>query len=97
MVTKKTAPKTVKKVAPKKVISKSTAAKKPVSKKTAAKKAPAMQSFRVYKNVQPFNSFRVTRQTVYWIILLACIVVTQVYLLKIQMDIADLTDIILTQ
>lgn len=97
MVTKKTAPKTVKKVAPKKVISKSTTAKKPVSKKTAAKKAPAMQSFRVYKNAQPFNSFRVTRQTIYWIILLACIVVTQVYLLKIQMDIADLTDIILTQ
>ena len=92
MVTKKTAPKTVKKVAPKKVVSKSTTAKK-----STAKKAKPMQSFRVYKNTQPFTTFRVTRQTVYWVILLACIVVTQVWLLKIQMDIADLTDIILAQ
>ena len=87
MVTKKTVKKTVKKVAPK-----STA-----TKKTAAKKSAPMRSFRVYKDAQPFTTFRITRQTVYWAILLIFIILTQVWLLKIQMDITDLTDIILAE
>lgn len=92
MATKKTTKKTVaKKPAVKKAV-----AKAPVKRSAArTKKTAAMQSFKVYKNPPAFSSFRVTRQTVYWTLLLLVIVITQLYILKIQLDIADLTNAIL--
>lgn len=86
MVAKKTTTKTVAKKTVKKPI------KKVVSKKRApSKKAATMQSFRVYKDTEPFTRVGFSRQTVYWTILLAFIIVTQLWILKIQLDIANLT------
>jgi hypothetical protein len=82
------------------MVAKKTATKKPsktiktvkkVTKRTATKKQAPMKSFRIYKDDQPFTKPRVSRQTVYWIILLVFIVITQLWILKIQMDIANLT------
>ena len=98
MVAKKTP---AKKPATKKPTAKKTTAKAAVSKvaprKKATKKSAAMKSFRVYKNDESFATFRVTRQTFYWAVLLLFIIVSQLWILKIQMDIAALTDIILAQ
>ena len=84
--------------------------KKPATKRTVAKKAPAkkrtvrkstkartqkMESFKLYKEtLAEFKSFRVTRQTIYWTILLSFIMVTQLWILKIQLDIAEITNAI---
>lgn len=100
MVAKKTIVK--KPVAKKSVAKKSTAknsvAKKPIARKrSVSKKAAEMQSFRLYRDEVPFTTVRVTRQTIYWIILLAFIILTQLWILKIQIDIAVLTDVVLSQ
>ncbi|HEY8992604.1 MAG TPA: hypothetical protein VIM37_02010 [Candidatus Microsaccharimonas sp.] len=83
------------------MVAKKTVTKKPVKKvarkhATASKSAP-MKSFKIYKDVKPFTTVRVTRQTLYWIILLAFIAVTQLWILKIQMDIANVTTLLLNQ
>ena len=51
-----------------------------------------MQSFHLHEDVKPFTTFRITRQTVYWTILLLFIAVTQLLILKTQLDIANLTE-----
>ncbi|HJM04111.1 MAG TPA: hypothetical protein QF549_00545 [Candidatus Saccharimonadaceae bacterium] len=71
--------------------------KKPSARKSTAKKVEEMRSFRLYKNQTDFVSFRITRQTVYWSILLAVIVFTQLWILNIQMEIADLTNALLAE
>lgn len=85
------------------MVAKKTAAKKPIKKSvkkvvskkhSASKKTPQMKSFRVYKDTKPFTRVGLSRQTLYWIILLAFIVITQLWILKIQMDIANLTALI---
>ena len=61
-------------------------------KKSAVTKAPeAMKSFKVYTSPTPFKTFKPTRQTIYWIIILALITVAQLIILKIQLDIFELT------
>lgn len=85
----------------KKTVAKKSVAKKPVKKVTkkrvASKKTAAMRSFRVYKDDRPFVRAAVTRQTVYWVILLVVIIVIQLWILKIQIDISNLTALISTQ
>ena len=90
-------------MAAKKIVKK-TIAKKPIKKtvfkkvfKRVSKKPVAMRSFHVSPDVKPFTAFKITRQTFYWSILLAFIIVTQLWLLKIQMDISDLTNAILSR
>ena len=83
-----------KKSAAKKPVTKKPVAKKTVKKvvhKRAASKIAPMKSFRVYGDVKPFMTFKVTKQTVYWAILLVFVIVTQLMILKIQLDIAVLT------
>lgn len=84
---------TVKKTLAKKPAVKATTAKKPAVKKAAAKKPVQMQSFRVYDEKIPFKSFRITRQTVYWIILLCVIIFVQLWILKLQYEVVNLLDI----
>ena len=81
-------------------------AKKPVkrtTKKTVAAKSSRksakneMQSFRVAKYQGPFLSLQITKQTLYWVLLMLVIIVSQLWILKLQMDIATLTDVLLTQ
>jgi hypothetical protein len=81
---------------------KTTAKKRPATtspkkKTTRSKKVAPMQSFRIYKDAPTFTTFRVTRQTLYWTILLLFIIITQLWILKVQLDIAALTDTILAQ
>lgn len=86
MVAKKTA----KKTAPK---------RKPVAKKSASKKVtqPEMQSFKLYKSDANFTEFRFTKQTLYWTILLGFIAFTQLWILKVQLEIAEITNSIIMQ
>lgn len=83
MVAKKSVKKTIKKA--------------PTHKRTTAKKTSEMKSFRLYKDTEEFTTFRVTRQTVYWSILLLVVIITQLWILKIQMEIAELTNTLLMQ
>lgn len=54
------------------------------------KKAPEMKSFRVAKESTPFLTFRLTKQTIYWLILSAVVVAFTLWLLKLQSDIQDI-------
>lgn len=65
--------------------------KKAVSKKRVVKKVVPMRSFRVYKETRPFTELHLSRQTLYWTIFLAAIIATQLWIVKIQMDIITLT------
>lgn len=74
-----------------------TAAKKVTSKHVASKKPVPMKSFHMYKEEKPFVRVQLSRQTLYWTILLAFIIVTQLWILKIQLDIANLTAVLVNQ
>lgn len=84
-------------------------AKKPTKKATPARKAPVkksapkkakveeMKSFKLYKNEQNFTEFKFTKQTLYWTILLGFIAFTQLWILKVQLEIAEITNSIIMQ
>lgn len=74
---------------------KSTTKAKTTSRSTKASKAPELQSFRVSPSTQPFFTFKITKQTVYWIFLLLVIVGLQLWIIKLQLDIATLSDTLL--
>ena len=91
-VTKKTTAKAAVKAPVKKVkkpVSK-VASKKRVSKKSSSKSD--IKSFHVATNTPPFRTFRVTRQTLYWVVLVAFIVFAQLWIIKLQVDIGSLLD-----
>jgi len=101
MVTKKTAvkkpiKKTGKKLA-KQVTRKTPVAKKTVRKSTSRKKPAPMRSFHIHKDPLPFRSLKITRQTAYWSVLLLFIMITQLWILRIQIDLANLTNALLLQ
>lgn len=87
----------IKKTVAKNKVAKKTAPKKKTTRKKAAAKTVPMRSFRVHQDTKPFTNFHITRQTIYWILLLAFVVVMQLWILKIQLDIALLTNVILAQ
>ena len=74
---------------------KKTPTKKTTTRKAApqikAKQAP-LQSFKVYKEPDSFTQFQITRQTIYWIILVSFIVFAQLWILKLQIEVATLLD-----
>lgn len=51
-----------------------------------------MRSFKVTRDQPPFTTFKITRQTVYWVILVAFIVFVQLWILKLQMEVATLIE-----
>ncbi|MEI7689843.1 MAG: hypothetical protein WCI79_02670 [Candidatus Saccharibacteria bacterium] len=55
-------------------------------KKKSAKKAPKMQSFKISKSPKSFMSLEITRQTVYWTILVGLIFALSLWVLNIQID-----------
>ena len=85
MVAKKTVTKKPVKKTPKSSV------KKVAHKSVSKKQATPMRSFHVYKDDKPFTSTRVTRQTVYWTILLLVVMVLQLWILKVLLGIADMT------
>jgi len=73
-------------------------AKAPAKKRVAAKKQPEkMRSFRIARDQPAFTTFQITRQTVYWIILVAFIIFAQLWILKLQVEVATLLDAQQTQ
>lgn len=67
--------------------------KTPVKKTTTKKSATnEMRSFHVAKDQTPFTTFRVTRQTVYWVILVAFIIFAQLWIISLQVEVASLLD-----
>ena len=87
-----TAKSPVKKSNPKKKAVKKTPSKRAVSKKSSKNVAQGYNSFKVSSNQTPFTNFRVTRQTVYWVVLIAFIIFAQLWILKLQIDVAQLID-----
>jgi len=87
-----TTKKTTKKVVPHAAKAKKAPAKKHSVKKTSAKK-PQMQSFRLVREERRFTDFQITRQTVYWVILIGFILFAQLWILKLQVEVATLLDI----
>ena len=69
--------------------------KKTTRKSTPSKKSAEMKSFKLYKDPGPFATFRITRQTIYWSIFLIVIIITQLLILKVQIDISNLTNALL--
>ena len=75
-------------------------AKKPVKK--AGKKTPVkrvykpkkvqLESFKIQKESKPFMSFKVTEQTVYWLVVVLLIFLLGIWVLNIQMDLSKLLD-----
>lgn len=51
-----------------------------------------MQSFHVQPNNPSFTTFKITRQTVYWVILVAFIIFVQLWIIKLQVEVATLID-----
>lgn len=49
-------------------------------------------SFRVVKDTIPFTSTRFTRQTFYWVLILAFIVIMQLWIVKLQVELGNLTN-----
>ena len=84
---------TVKRAAPKKTTAKKAAPRAAVAKKTTrSSSSQEMRSFHVARNNPPFTSFQVTRQTFYWVILVAFIVFAQLWILSLQVEVASLLD-----
>lgn len=90
---------TSKATAAKKPVVKKTVAKKPVAKTVSVKKSGAhksakqnIRSFKLATDNEPFTSLRITRQTVYWIILVSFIIFAQLWIIKLQIDVATLID-----
>lgn len=65
---------------------------KSLLKKSHTKNVGPMKTLRISRSAQPFMTTRVTRQTAYWSILLAFILVMQLWILKIQLDVIQITD-----
>ena len=82
----------------KKTTKKVASPRKPASKKPSTKKkTEEMKSFKLYKNDANFTDFRFTKQTLYWTILLGFIAFTQLWILKVQLEIAEITNSIIVQ
>ena len=76
-----------KKVAPKKVTAKKTKVSSSIF-NDGARFHP--KSFEIAESPRPFMTFRITRQTVYWIILLAFISALTLWILKLQLDVLSI-------
>jgi hypothetical protein len=69
-------------------------AKKTTAKKTTTKKVvkPVAKSFKVHKETEPFMTFKVTEQTVYWLIFLAAVLILGIWLVNSQNNVASILD-----
>jgi hypothetical protein len=89
-------PSTTKKTAPKKTaVAKSSSPKKAPVKKNATKKTSVseLRSFKIAKDDPPFRSFKISRQTVYWLVLVCFIIFAQLWIIKLQIDVANLIEL----
>ena len=76
-----------------KSVPKKAAAKTSTAKATATKTSKTgYKSFRVSQSDTPFTSMRITRQTIYWIILVGFIIFVQLWILKLHIEVASLLE-----
>ena len=87
---KKKAP--AKKTAVKKTAPKKTTARKSAAKRSSKKTPVFSQSFKVANEETPFLTFKITRQTVYWVILVAFIIFVQLWIISLQVEVAGLLE-----
>jgi uncharacterized integral membrane protein len=63
----------------------STSKKAPV-KKASVKTTPKIRSFHVSPDIPSFGTFKITRQTVYWVIIVSVIIFMQLWILALQIQ-----------
>jgi len=68
--------------------------KRTTQKKTTRKhsKSTDMPSFKIVKDTMPFTSTKFTKQTFYWILILTIVVILQLWIIKLQTDVGNLTN-----
>lgn len=79
----------------KKVTAKKTAPKKTIPKKSKVikkSKVVTPKSFAVSRESVPFFTFKITDQTVYWLILLVLIFALGIWVINIQINISDIVN-----
>lgn len=53
---------------------------------------PKMKSFRLSKRDLPFMTLSITKQTLYWSILMLVILVLELWILAVQINVIDITN-----
>lgn len=78
---------------------KSTSKHTPTKKKSTVKRSSAktksstgLSSIRLQPETKPFMTFQLTKETVYWIVLGAVVILFTIWLMRLQMDIQSLYD-----
>lgn len=78
---------------------KTTSKKAPTKKKSTVKRASAkaqsssrLSAVRLQPETKPFMTFQLTKETVYWIVLGAVVILFTIWLMRLQMDIQSLYD-----
>lgn len=61
-------------------------------KSTSKKKPTQMKSFRIAKPEEPFFTFRITRQTVYWLVLSFAILIIGIWVAAINLRVQSIYD-----
>lgn len=67
-----------------------TTKRKQPAKSSRRAKAPQVRSFRVAPENAPFLTFKLTKQTLYWLVLSAVVIAFTLWILKLQSDIQDI-------
>ena len=62
------------------------------SKRKVSVKEPIMQSFKIAKKDLPFLTTTITKQTIYWAVLMFTILVLEVWILYAQLNVIDATN-----
>lgn len=77
---------------------KTTTKKAPAKKKSTAKRASAkasaspLSAVRLQPETKPFMTFQLTKETVYWLVLGAVVILFTIWLMRLQMNIQALYD-----
>lgn len=70
-----------------------TSKRRPTVRRAAAKpKKPAVRSFRCSAETDPFMTLKITKQTIYWLIIAVAAIAFTLWIMKLQGDINDLYD-----
>lgn len=101
MATAKKSTTTKKTTARKTTTAKRTPVKKATPRKAATKrstkKVENYETFKLSTDVPPIMTFKVTKQTVYWVIIMAFVIFFQLWIIKLQVEVAQILDTQQTQ
>ncbi len=83
---------TTKKTSTKKLVATKAQPKKRASKRGPVASTASYHSFKLAPGPKPFVSFRITKQTVYWVIIVSVIIFSQLLIIRSQLEIANLIE-----